>query len=135
LLTSGSSSIRGFFGSKGVVRLGIIETIRGNCDKDATGGDGFGVILGKGGMSHGSGMRSSEEGAILLTRGNGVFSCCIVTGTDIGKDGGKGMLMGSGVSSIGTCSSYCSIDEYSHQCNPQGTRGSGGDMAQGGNSS
>ena len=55
-----------------------------------------------------------------------------MTGTDIGKDGGNGMLTGSGVSSIGTGGSYCSIDEYSRRCNPQGTRGSGGDATRGG---
>jgi len=55
-----------------------------------------------------------------------------VTGIDIGRDGGKGTLIGSGVSSIGTGGSYCSIDEYSHQCDPQGTKGSGGDVIQDG---
>jgi len=39
LLVNGSFSVRGFFGSKGVVRLGVIEMMRGNCDKEATGGD------------------------------------------------------------------------------------------------
>jgi len=34
--------------------------------------------------------------------------------TDMDKDGGNGMLTGSGVSSIGIGGSYCSIDEYSH---------------------
>jgi len=76
--------VRGFFGNKGVVRLGVIEMIRGNCNGEATGGD-------------------------------------------VVDDRGRGMLTGSGVSSIGIGSLYCSIDEYSHRCDPQGTRGSGGD--------
>jgi len=103
----------GFLGNKGVVRLGVIETIKGNSDEGVTGGDDCGMILGKGGMSHGRGMRSSEEGAVFLTCGNGMFSDCWVTGTDTGKDGGSSMLTGSGVSLIGTGGSYCSIDEYS----------------------
>ena len=41
-------------------------------------------------------------------------------------------MIGSGVSSIGTGGSYCSIDEYCCQCDPQGTRGSGGDATRGG---
>jgi len=45
-------------------------------DDDATSGDDCGVILGKGGMSHGRGIRSSEEGAVFLTGGNGTFSGC-----------------------------------------------------------
>jgi len=90
------------------------------------------MSLGKGGMSHGRGIRSSKEGTVPLVGGNSMFSDCWVAGIDIGNDGGSGMLTGSGVSSIGTGGSYCSIDEYSHQCDPQGTRGSGGDAAQGG---
>jgi len=103
-----------------------------SCDEDATGGDGCGVILGKGGISHGRGMESSEEGVVHLTGGNSTLSVCWVTGIDVGKDRGKGMLTGSGVSSIRTSGSYCSIDEYSCQCDPQGTRGSGGDVVRGG---
>jgi len=146
LLDNGSLSVRGFFGNKGVVQLGVIETIKGNSDKDTTGGDacglgrscdddatgGDGVTLGNGGISHGRGIRSSEEGAVHLIGGNGMFSGCWVTGTDVDKDGGRGMLTGSGVSSIGTGGSYCSIDEYCRRCDPQGTRGSGGDTTQGG---
>jgi len=131
-LTGDSSSVRGCLGNKGVVRLGVIETIRGSCDDDATWGDGCGVILEKGGISHGRGMRSSKEGTVHLVGGNGMFSVCWVTGSDIGKDGGRGMLTGSGVSSIGTGGLYCSIDEYSRRCDPQGTKGSGGDAIQGG---
>jgi len=85
--------------------------MRGNCDDDSTWGDGCGVILGKGGISHGRGMRSSEEGAVFLTGGNGTLSICWVVGTDVGNDGGSGILTGSGVSSIGTGGLYCSIDE------------------------
>jgi len=77
-------------------------------------------------------MRLSEEGAVHLTGGNGTLSVCWVTGTEIGRDGGRGTLTGSGVSSIGTIGSYCSIDEYSCRCDPQGTRGSGGDATRGG---
>ena len=83
-------------------------------------------------MSHGKGIESSEEGVVLLTGGNGLLSVCWVTGTDIGKDGGKGMLTGSGVLSIGTGGLYCSIDEYCRRCDPQGTKGSGGDATWGG---
>jgi len=70
-------------GSKGVVRLGVIETIRG-------GGD------------------------------DGVAGSCDDDAT------------GEGVSLIGTSGWYCSIDEYSRRCDPQGTRGSGGVATQGG---
>jgi len=69
-------------GNKGVVRLGVIETMRGNdddspgsCDDDATGED------------------------VLL---------------------------------IGTGEWYCSIDEYSRRCDPQGAKGSGGVATRGG---
>jgi len=86
-------------------------------------------------MSHGRGMRSSEEGAVLLTGGNGTLSVCWVAGADIGNDRGSGTLTGSGVSSIRTGGLYCSIDEYSCRCDPQGTKGSGGDVAQGGSTS
>ena len=51
----GNSWVRGCLGNKGVVRLGVIETMRGNddddaarsCDDDAT-GDGV-LLLGTGG--------------------------------------------------------------------------------------
>jgi len=39
LLVIGSFSVRGFFGNRGVVQLGVIETIRGNCNEDVTRGD------------------------------------------------------------------------------------------------
>ena len=39
---------------------------------------------------------------------------------------------GVGVSLIGTGGWYCSIDEYSRRCDPQGARGSGGIATQGG---
>jgi len=73
-------------------------------------------------------MRSSKEGVVHLVGGNGMLSVCWVTG----KDRGRGMLTGSGVSSIGISGLYCSIDEYSHRCDPHGTRGSGGDATWGG---
>jgi len=94
LLVDGSFSVRGFFGSKGVVRLGVIETIRGNSgggptgsgigssgrnDDEATGGDDCGVIPLKGGISHGRGMRSRDKGPTCffangLDGGNGISS-------------------------------------------------------------
>jgi hypothetical protein len=37
----------------------------------------------------------------------------LLIGGDRVDDWGKGTLTGSGVSSIGTVGSYCSIDEYS----------------------
>jgi len=93
-LDNGSLSVRGFFGNKGVVQLGVIETIRGNSgcgltgsgigssgrnDDKATGGDVRGVILGIGGISHGRGMRSRDEGSVCfftsgLIGGNGISS-------------------------------------------------------------
>ena len=129
-----------------MVRLGVIETMRGRGGVGLTGGDGCGVSLGNGGMSHGRGMRSSEDGPVIfLIGGNrissgvgdlfqgaemtGVASLC---GGDGVSDGGKNMWVGSGISSIGTGGSYCSIDEYSLRCDPHGTRGSGGDTAHGG---
>ena len=74
LLAGSLFSVRGCLGSKGVVRLGVIETMRGNCDEDATGGDGWVVSLGKGGIFHRRGMRSSEEGVVLLTGGKSMLS-------------------------------------------------------------
>jgi len=80
LLDRGSFSVRGFFGSKGVVQLGVIETMRGNPgdgstgsgigslgrnDDEATGGDDHGVIPLKGGISHGRGGLFSSEGPSL----------------------------------------------------------------------
>jgi len=47
----------------------------GRNDDEATGGDFRGVSLGNGGMSHGRGMRSSEDGAVsFLIGGNGISS-------------------------------------------------------------
>jgi len=170
----------GCLGNRGLVWLSVIETMGGNsdggatgdgtcgsersCDNDATGGDGCRVILGKGGMSRGRGMRSSKEGAAHLAGGNGILSIRWVTGIDIGRDGGSGMssdvgdlfhgagmigvasliggdgvsdwgkstLTRSGILFIGTGGSYCSIDEYCRRCDPQGTKGSGGDATWGG---
>jgi len=143
LLTSGSSSVKGCFGSNGVVQLGVIETIRGNSDEDATGGDGCGVIFGKGGISHGRGMRSSEEGMVFFLiggngtssgvgdqfHGAGIIGVASLCGGDEVSDWGNGMLMGSSMAMGG--GSYCSIDEYCRRCNPQGARGNVGDAMQG----
>jgi len=119
--------------------------MRGNCDEDATGGDDCGVILGKGGISHGRGIRSSEDGAVFLIGGNGISSgvgdlfhgagmmgVASLNGGDGVSDWGNGMSMGSSMVIGG--GSYCSIDKYCRQCDPQGTRGSGGVMTQGGSS-
>ena len=70
-------------GNKGVVRLGVIETMRGNDDDGSAG--------------------SCDDDAT----GEGVFL-------------------------IGTGDWYCSMDEYSCRCDPQGARGSGGVATQGG---
>jgi len=49
--------------------------MRGEGDVGLTGGDGCGVSLGSGGMSHGRGMRSSEDGLVnFLIGGNGISS-------------------------------------------------------------
>jgi len=104
------------------------------------------VSLGNGGMSHGRGMRSSEDGAVnFLIGGNGISSgvgdlfhgagiigVVSLRGGDGVSDGGKSIWVGSGVSSIGIGGSYCSIDEYSLRCDPHGTRGSDGVTARGG---
>jgi len=92
----------GCLGNGGLMGASVIETMGGSSNDDATGGDGCGVFLGKGGTSHGRGMRSSEEGVVHLTGGNGMFSVGWVTGIDVGNDRGRGILTGSGVSSIGT---------------------------------
>jgi len=129
-----------------VVWLGVIETIRGGGDVGLTGGNGCGVSLGNGGMSHGRGMRSSEDGAVNfliggngmssgvgdLFQGAGIIGVASLCGGDGVSDGGKSTWVGSGVSSIGTGGSYCSIDEYSLRCDPHGTRGSGGVITRGG---
>jgi len=96
-LDRGSLSVRGFFGSRGVVRLGVIEMMRGNSgngstgggigssgrnDDEATGGDDRGVIPLKGGTSHGRGMRSRDEGPTYRFTG--------------GLDGGNGISSGVG---------------------------------------
>ena len=128
-----------------MVRLGVIETMRGGGDVGLTGDDGCGVLLGNGGMSHGRGMRSSDDGPVtFLIGGNGIssgvgdlFQGAGITGVaslcgDGVSDGGKSIWVGSGVSFIGTGGSYCSIDEYSLRCDPHGTRGSGGVTTRGG---
>jgi len=164
-LDNGSLSIRGFFGSRGVVRLGVIETIRGNSgggstrngigssgrnDDEATGDDACGVFLWEGVMSQGRGMRSRDEGPMYfftggrdggngissgvgdLFHGAGIMGVAPLTGGDGVSDGGKSTLTGLGVSSIGAGGSYCSIDKYCCRCDPQGTKGSGGDAIRGG---
>ena len=143
LFDGGSSSVRGFFGSRGAVRLGFIETMRGNSgggltgsgigssgrnDDKATGGDDHGVVLGIGGMSHGRGMRSRDEGPVCfstsgLIGGNGISSgvgnlfhgagmtgIASLCGGDGVSDWGNGMSIGLSVIMGG--GSYCSMDEY-----------------------
>ena len=87
-----------------MVRLGVIETMRGEGDVGLTGGDGCGVSRGDGGISHGRGIRSSEDGAVtFLIGGNGIssgvgdlFQGAEITGVvslcggDGVSDGGKG---------------------------------------------
>ena len=164
-MDDGSLSVSGFFGSKGVVRLEVIEMIRGNSgsgltgngigslgrnDDKATGGDTRGVTSLKGGMSHGRGMRSRDEGPMYfftgdlgggngissgigdLFHGAGITGVASLSGGDGVSDWSKSTLTGSGVSFIGIGGSYCSIDEYWHRCDPQGTKGSGGDATRGG---
>jgi len=47
----------------------------GRNDDEATGGDFCRISLGNGGMSHGRGIRSSEDGAVIfLTGGIGILS-------------------------------------------------------------
>ena len=128
------------------MRLGVIETIIGRGDVGLTRGDGCGVSLGNGVISHGRGMRSSEDGPVIfligsngissgvgdLFQGAGMIGVISLCGGDGVSDGGKSIWAGSGVSSIGTGGSYCSIDEYSLRCDPHGTRGSGGVTTRGG---
>jgi len=85
------------------VRLGVIETIIGRGDVGLTGGDGCGIFLGNGGMSHGRGMRSSEDGAVAfligsngissgvgdLFQGAGITGIVSLCGGDGVSDGGK----------------------------------------------
>jgi len=135
--------VRGFRGNKGVVQLGVIETMRGNCDEEVTGGDGCGVTFGNGGMSHGRGIRSSDEGMVFLIGGNGISSgvgdlfhgagitgVVSLCGGDRVNDWGSGISMGLSMSIGG--GSYCSIDEYCRRCCSQGTKGSSGVAIQGG---
>ena len=122
----------------------------GRNDDEATGGDDRGVIPLKGGMSHGRGMRSMDEGPTCfcivgliggngissgvgdLFHGAGIMGVASLTGGDGVSDWGKSTLAGLGVSTIGTGGSYCSIDKYCRRCNPQGTKGSGGDPSRDG---
>jgi len=93
--------------------------MRGRGDAGLTGGDGFGVSWGNGGISHGRGMRSSEEGTVIFRMGgNGIFSrvgdlfqgagitgVASLCGGDGVSDWGNGTLTGSGVTSIGDAGS------------------------------
>jgi len=156
----------GCLGSRGVVRLGVIKTIGGNSgdgsmgsgigssgrnDDKATGGDTRRGVLGNGGMSHGRGIRSSDEGAVCffttnriggvgilsgvgdLFHGAGIMGVASLCGGDGVSDCGNGMLTGSLVTMGGGL--YCSIDKYCRRCDPQGTRGSGGVLTQDGSTS
>ena len=132
----------------GLTEVGIGSS--GRNDDEATGGDTCGVTSLKGGMSHGRGMRSRDEGPTYrftdgLDGGNGISSgvgdlfhgagmigVAALNGGDGVSDWDRSMLAGSGVSFIGTGGSYCSIDEYWRRCDPQGTKGSGGDATWGG---
>jgi len=91
-------------------------------------------------------MRSSEDGPVTfliggngissgvgdLFQGAGIIGVVSLCSGDRVSDGGKSIWVGSGVSSIGTGNSYCSIDEYSLRCDPHGTRGSSGGVARSG---
>ena len=120
----------------------------GRNDDEATGGDNCGVISLKGEMSHGRGMRSRDEGPICfftngwdgsngissgvgdLFHGVGMIGVAPLCSGDGVSDGGNGVSVGSLLILGG--SSYCSIDEYCCRCDPQGTKGSGGDTTWGG---
>jgi len=82
----------------------------GRNDDKATGGDDCGVILWRGGMSHGRGMRSRDEGPICfftgdwdggngisssigdLFHGIGMIGVAFLCGGDGMNDSGNGML-------------------------------------------
>ena len=139
--------------------MGVIETIRGGGDSgltgsgigfsgrnddEATGGDLRGVSLGNGGISHGRGMRSSEEGLVIFrTGGNGISSGVGDLFHGAGMIGVASLCGGDGVSDWGNGTStgssmimggglYCSMDECSRRCDPQGTKGNGGVATRGG---
>jgi len=85
-----------------VVRLGVIETIRGRGDVGLTGGDGCGLSFGNGGMSHGRGMRSSDDGAVnFLIGGNGISSGVGGLFQGVGITGVASLRGGDGVSDGG----------------------------------
>ena len=105
------------FSIKGVMRMGAGRGNRdmgltgagigssGRNDDEATGGDFCGVSLGNGGMSHGRGIRSSEDGAVIfltggigilsgvgdLFHGAGITGVASLNGGDGVVDGGKSM--------------------------------------------
>ena len=103
-------------------------------------------FFGNGGISHGRGMRSSKEGVVHLVGGKGISSgvgdlfhgagitgVASLSGGDGVNDWGIGISMG--LSAIMGGGSYCSIDEYWCWCDPQGTKGSGGDATRGNSTS
>jgi len=145
------------------VRLGVIKTMRGGGDTgltgsgigssgrdndEATGGDGCRITLLIGGVSHGRGIRSRDEGPTCfftngliggkgisssvgdLFHGVGIMGVASLCGGDGVSDGSNGTSMGSSMIMGG--GSYCSIDEYCRRCCPQGTKGSGGVTMRGG---
>jgi len=66
-----------------------------------------------------------------LFHGAGIMGVASLTGGDGVSDWGKSTLTGSDVSAIGAGGLYCSIDKYCRRCDPQGTKGSGGDATRG----
>ena len=111
-----------------MVRLGVMETMRGNSgggltgsgigssgrnDDKATGGDDRGVIPLRGGISHGRGIRSRDEGPTCfftngliggkglssgvgdLFHGAGMIGVASLNGGDGVSDWGSGISMGS----------------------------------------
>ena len=120
----GGSSLRwGCFGiDKGVVRLGVMETMRGNSDggstgsdigssgrndDEAIGGDVRGVTFLRGEMSHGRGMRSRDEGPTCfftngLIGGKGISSSVGDLFYGVGMIGVVSLSGGDGVSDWGS---------------------------------
>ena len=94
-----------------MVRLGVIETMRGRGDTDLTGGNSCGVSLGNGGIFHRRGMRSSEEGLVIfliggsgissgvgdLFQGAGIIGVASLYGGDGVSDRGNGTSTGSSI--------------------------------------
>jgi len=126
LLTRGSSSMRECFGNKGVVRLGVIETMRGNCDEDVADGDGVsdggsGTSMGSSTIMGGGSYCSIDKycrrccpqgtkgsGGVTTRDGDstsgGLGEIGMGTngdGSTIGGDGVLGTMGGSGITSLG----------------------------------